>query len=224
MPAEIADFVSEAFYRGSLITEKQHRHSDPLFARPMAFVDTGALAARVRGETSGGRVTERHGRPGVLNTCEADLLARLAAFYHRRGSEWVVIVPYLAQRFEVIHRLTPLIGDSQIAAASVGSVDAYQGGESDVVLYGFTRSNPAGRIGFLRELRRANVAFSRAKSQLVMTGDLGTLLRADDPGFRKLAERLDHHLRDCGDLRAYAEVQEALGGDASVSEGGDHRP
>ncbi|GAA4787665.1 DEAD/DEAH box helicase [Streptomyces ziwulingensis] len=219
MPAEIADFISAAFYRGELITEKEHRHTDPLFDSPMAFVDTAALPARERQEAPGRRAEERHGHKGSFNTCEARLLARLAAFHHRRGSEWVVIVPYRAQRAEVIRHLTPLIGDSQLAAASVGSVDSYQGGEREVVLYGFTRSNPRGRVGFLAELRRVNVAFTRAKSQLVMTGDLSTLLAADDPGFRALADDLHRYLRDHGDLRDYRDVMDALDAAAPAPEG-----
>ncbi|WP_089106459.1 DEAD/DEAH box helicase [Streptomyces hyaluromycini] len=229
MPAEIADFISAAFYRGELLTEKDHRHTDPLFASPMAFVDTAALPDRVRRE-SGGHRAEGRGRKGPFNTCEARLLARLAAFYHRRGSEWVVIVPYLAQRLEVVRHLTPLIGDSQLADASVGSVDSYQGGERDVVLYGFTRSNPEGRIGFLKELRRANVAFTRAKSQLVLTGDLSTLIRANDPGFRTLIEDLHQHLLDRGDLRDYRDVMATLAkavpdtGEAADPHAEGHRP
>ncbi|MFE7113839.1 AAA domain-containing protein [Streptomyces sp. NPDC057654] len=210
MPAEIADFISATFYRGELLTEKVHRHTDPLFASPIAFVNTAALPDHVRRE-SGGRRTEGRGRKGPFNTCEARLLASLAAFYHHRGSEWVVIVPYLAQRLEIIRHLTPLIGDSQLAEASVGSVDSYQGGERDIVLYGFTRSNPEGRIGFLKELRRANVAFTRAKSQLVLAGDLSTLMCADDPGFRTLMGDLHQHLLDRGDLQAYRDVMATLG-------------
>ncbi|MFG3255062.1 DEAD/DEAH box helicase [Streptomyces sp. NPDC048172] len=209
MPAEIADFISASFYRGELLTEKEHQHTDPLFASPMAFVDTAALPDRTRRESAAGRADGSGGK-GSFNTCEARLLAHLAAFYHRRGSEWVVIVPYLAQRREVVRHLTPLIGDSQLADASVGSVDSYQGGEREVVLYGFTRSNPEGRIGFLKELRRANVAFTRAKSQLVLVGDLSTLLRADDPTFRALAEDLHAHLRDRGDLWDYQDVMATL--------------
>ncbi|MFI9227857.1 DEAD/DEAH box helicase [Streptomyces rimosus] len=219
MPAEIADFISTTFYQGKLLTEKEHRHTDPLFGSPMVFVDTAALPERIRRETSGRRAEERFGRKGTLNTCEAKLLARLAAFYHRRAAEWVVIVPYVAQRAEVIRHLTPLIGDSQIAAASVGSVDSYQGGESEVVLYGFTRSNPHGRVGFLKELRRANVAFTRAKKQLVMTGDLSTLLRADDPGFRALAEELHQYLGKHGELRNHQDVMDALDAETTPSQG-----
>ncbi|MEW2163718.1 AAA domain-containing protein [Streptomyces sp. NPDC007084] len=218
MPAEIADFISAAFYRGELLTEKDHTHRDPLFTSPLAFVDTAALPERVRREAGRGR-TEGRGQKGPYNPCEARLLARLAAFYHGRGAEWMVIVPYLAQRLEVVRHLTPLIGDSRLADASVGSVDSYQGGERDVVLYGFTRSNPEGRIGFLKELRRANVAFTRAKSQLVLTGDLGTLMRADDPGFRALLGDLHRHLLERGDLREYRDVMAAL--DETVPDLGD---
>jgi hypothetical protein len=209
MPAEIADFISASFYRGRLLTEKEHRHTDPLFASPMAFVDTSSLPDRARRE-SRTRAAEGRGRKGPFNTCEARLLARLAAFYHDRGAEWVVIVPYLAQRTEVVRHLTPLIGDSELAGASVGSVDSYQGGERDVVLYGFTRSNTDGRIGFLKELRRVNVALTRAKTQLVLTGDLSTLLNADDPGFRTLAENLHRHLLDRGDLWNVQDIMAAL--------------
>ncbi|MEV0279594.1 AAA domain-containing protein [Streptomyces sp. NPDC050610] len=210
MPREIADFISSAFYRGRLVTEKEHLHGGPLFASPMAFVDTGDLQERVRHESAGRRAEERYGRKGVFNTCEARLLALLAAYYHGRGIEWVIIVPYLAQRAAVLAQLSPLIGDSELAEASVGSVDSYQGGERDTVLYGFTRSNSQGRVGFLKELRRANVAFSRAQRQLVMVGDLSTLLRADDPGFRGLAEELHLHLLRCGDLSSYRDVMKRI--------------
>ncbi|MFI0409211.1 AAA domain-containing protein [Actinomadura sp. 3N508] len=67
------------------------------------------------------------------------------------------------------------IGVTEKAALNVGTVDSFQGGEREVILYGFTRSNDAGRVGFLRELRRANVAFTRAQFQLVLVGDLTTL-------------------------------------------------
>jgi hypothetical protein len=218
MPVEIAGFVSSAFYGNRLRTEKDHTHHDPLFDSPLAFVDTGALPARERQESTGSRAQESFGRPGVFNRCEARLLARLAAFYHRRGSEWTVIVPYRAQVAAVIAALSPLIGDAQLAAAQVGTVDSFQGGEREVILYGFTRSNAQGRIGFLKELRRANVAFTRAQRQLVLIGDLGTLLRADDPDFRVLAQDLHEHLRARGDLRAYHDVVAHLA--KAESEGG----
>ncbi|MEU6254153.1 AAA domain-containing protein [Streptomyces sp. NPDC047043] len=219
MPVEIAGFVSSAFYGNLLRTDKEHTHHDPLFDSPIAFVDTGALPARERQESSGGRAQESFGRTGVFNRCEARLLARLAAFYHRRGGDWTVIVPYRAQVAAVVAEVTRLIGDAQRAAASVGTVDSFQGGEREVILYGFTRSNAEGRIGFLKELRRANVAFTRAQRQLVLVGDLNTLLRADDPDFRALVHDLHEHLRSCGDIRAYRDVLERLRQSAAEGDG-----
>ncbi|MER6204730.1 AAA domain-containing protein [Streptomyces sp. NPDC001642] len=219
MPVEIAGFVSTAFYGGLLRTEHDHPHHDPLFSSPIAFVDTGELPARERQELSGRRAGESFGRTGVLNRCEARLLARLAAFYHRRGGDWAVIVPYRAQVSAVVTELTGLIGDAQRAREGVGTVDSFQGGEREVVLYGFTRSNPQGRIGFLKELRRANVAFTRAQRQLVLVGDLGTLLRADDPDFRALAQDLHTHLRRYGDIRSHEDVMALLAKAATEGDG-----
>lgn len=219
MPVEIAGFISTAFYGGRLRTEHDHPHHDPLFGSPISFVDTGELPARERQESSGGRAGESFGRTGVLNHCEARLLARLAAFYHRRGGDWAVIVPYRAQVSAVVTELTRLIGDAQRAREGVGTVDSFQGGEREVILYGFTRSNPEGRIGFLKELRRANVAFTRAQRQLVLAGDLGTLLRADDPGFRALAQDLQSHLRRYGDIRSHGDVMALLAKAATEGDG-----
>jgi superfamily I DNA and/or RNA helicase len=51
------------------------------------------------------------------------------------------------------------------------TVDAFQGREADVAIYSVTRSNPAARVGFLREPARINVALSRARSGLIIIGD-----------------------------------------------------
>lgn len=103
-----------------------------------------------------------------------------------------------------------MIGSTELARLNVGTVDSFQGGERDVILYGFTRSNPDGRVGFLDELRRANVAFTRARYQLVMIGDLGMLIRARDRRFRELARGLQAYLAERGDLRPYQDVRAQL--------------
>ena len=202
MPPAIADFISDSFYEGNLHTAISREHRDLLFRSPLAFVDTASLPPGERQETSG-RGRERWDQPGYTNTAEAELLTELAGHYHRQGREWAVIVPYKAQATQIMNAVTAFIGDAQLARLNVGTVDSFQGGERDVILYGFTRSNREGRVGFLDELRRANVAFSRARYQLVMVGDMGTLTDARDQRFRDLARALRSA---CGRARRPAPV------------------
>ncbi len=209
MPLVIADFISAAFYHKKLKTEVHREHHDPLFRSAMAFVDTARLPPEQRRERSG-RARERWGQPGYTNPIEAELLTELAAFYHQRGVEWAVIVPYKAQVAEITAALTNLIGAADLVKLNVGTVDSFQGGERDVILYGFTRSNADGKVGFLDELRRANVAFTRAKHQLVLLGDMSTLTMASDPGFRQLAQSLRDHVAYQGDIRQYIEIRDRL--------------
>jgi hypothetical protein len=209
MPAAIAEFISAAFYQQKLRTGVTREHRDPLFSRPMAFVDTARLPEAQRYEKS---ATEREqwGQRGYINPAEADLLTELAAAHHRRGSEWAVIVPYKAQVARITTALIRLVGDAALIGLNVGTVDSFQGGERDVILYGFTRSNPGGNVGFLDELRRANVAFTRARRQLVLVGDMHTLTQARDKRFRDLACSLRAYLAEHGDIRQYRDVREQM--------------
>lgn len=208
MPAVIADFISSAFYDGRLDTDVVRPHQDDLFAKQFAFVDTASLPAATRRETKAD--AEAFGRPGYVNEAEAELLVRLAAHYHRLRAEWAVIVPYLAQSDLIRSHLNGIVGSSAIVELNVGTVDSFQGGERDVILYGFTRSNSGGRVGFLDELRRANVAFTRAKQQLVLVGDLGMLADANNARFRALVRKLRDHLLDHGDIRSYQDIRDRL--------------
>ncbi|HKS47084.1 MAG TPA: AAA domain-containing protein [Amycolatopsis sp.] len=203
MPKVIADFVSDTFYDGKLRTMVTRVHDDDVFASPLAFVDLSDLPEAKRRERSTGQ--------GRENVAEARLLSRLATHYHVRGKEWALIVPYAAQRRLVVSILQEHIPDQDVVQSGVGTVDSFQGGERDVILYGFTRSNSAAQVGFLDELRRANVAFTRAKQQLVLVGDLEMLLRARDTGFRELMRKLHEHLLADGDLRRSAEIWHGIG-------------
>lgn len=209
MPAVIADFISSAFYDGQLATDVARPHRDDLFAEQFAFVDTSSLPMATRRETKAD--AERFGRPGFVNEAEAELLVRLAAHYHRLRTEWAIIVPYLAQVDLIRSRLNGIVGNSAIVELNVGTVDSFQGGERDVILYGFTRSNDGGRVGFLDELRRANVAFTRAKQQLVLIGDLRMLADANNAQFRALLRELRDYLREHGEIQRYQDIRDRLG-------------
>ena len=71
-------------------------------------------------------------------------------------------------------------------SVEVRSVDGYQGREKDIIIISAVRSNRAGRVGFLRDWRRLNVAVTRAKSGLIVVGDSATLSR--DPNWKAFIE------------------------------------
>src|SRR5690606_21323629 len=115
------------------------------------------------------------GGEGVRNPGEAALLlARLEALLAAglAPEEVAVIVPYAAQvallRDEAARRGLP-------EAVEIDTVDAFQGREKDAILLGLVRSNAAGEIGFLGDLRRMNVAITRARRHLFVVGDSATL-------------------------------------------------
>jgi superfamily I DNA and/or RNA helicase len=58
---------------------------------------------------------------------------------------------------------------------SINTVDAFQGQERDIIAISFVRSNDKGEVGFLADIRRTNVAMTRAKKRLIMIGDSATL-------------------------------------------------
>ena len=71
---------------------------------------------------------------------------------------------------------------------TVNTVDGFQGQERDVVIISLVRSNNDGQIGFLRDLRRMNVAITRARMKLVILGDAATL--GKHPFYRKLIDSI----------------------------------
>jgi superfamily I DNA and/or RNA helicase len=67
---------------------------------------------------------------------------------------------------------------------SVNTVDGFQGQERDIIVISLVRSNDDGQIGFLRDLRRMNVAITRARMKLIILGDCETMTR--HPFYRQL--------------------------------------
>lgn len=86
-----------------------------------------------------------------------------------------IISPYSAQVSLIREHLS-----DHSAHPEINSIDAFQGREKDVVILSLVRSNAEGTVGFLGEMRRINVAMTRAKKQLVIIGDSETLSRDTD--------------------------------------------
>ena len=142
-----------------------------------------------------------------LNQIEVDevisLLERLETSYAElgiRGKTVGVITGYLAQKaalrqkISVKSHLWTFINDVE-----VNTVDAYQGRERDIIIYSVVRSNPKGKIGFLRDDRRLNVALSRARELLIIVGDEDIEfadVRGDNP-FYTVIQHIRSHPNEC---------------------------
>lgn len=114
---------------------------------------------------------QRRGSTSYENPCEANLVQKIVETLLKCGlkpKHIGVITPYDDQ-VELLHTLLPIDG------LEIKSVDGFQGREKEVIIISFVRSNDRGDIGFLADLRRLNVAITRAKRKLIMIGDSTTL-------------------------------------------------
>ena len=106
-----------------------------------------------------------------LNPSEARLVARKVREILEAGvvaADVAVIAPYAAQ----VRRLREELA---VPGLEIDSVDGFQGREKEAVVLSLVRSNPEGEIGFLADVRRMNVALTRARRKLLVIGDSATL-------------------------------------------------
>ena len=138
---------------------------------PMLFVDTSSV------DEDG----ERHLKDSksIINEIEAEIAIKLANDYLKVGlteDDIGIISPY-ADQVKIIQEKTPV---------EVKTVDGFQGREKEIIIISTVRSNENGNIGFLRDLRRLNVAITRAKRKLIIIGNINTL--KTNPTYARLIE------------------------------------
>jgi superfamily I DNA and/or RNA helicase len=166
MNARIMAFPSEALYGGALRAHPAvaERAVD---SAPLELVDT---AGRGFEEGSPEGSDSRHNE-GEAALCVAEVERVLALGVPPGGV--AVISPYDAQ----VQRLRELLAAHLEAGLEVDTVDGFQGREKDAVVVSLVRSNEDGEVGFLSDVRRMNVALTRARSKLVVIGDGATVSR-----------------------------------------------
>lgn len=195
MKDEIMRFSSEWFYGGKVQTAPQVQNRSILdWEDAFTWVDTSELDRDEDEKLFQEQfVGESYGR---VNRGEAMLtLSTLQDYLTKIGKQRIldeqidvgVISPYRAQ----VQYLKQLIRKRDFFKPyrhliSVNTVDGFQGQERDIILISMVRSNDDGMIGFLRDLRRMNVAITRARMKLIILGNVGTLTR--HPFYKKLYE------------------------------------
>ena len=179
MREEIMGFSSNWFYQGQLKAAPEVSHRGILrIDSPLEWIDTSLLDIPEEEQTENG---------SRINQAEAQIAIRqLHDYIEKIGKDRIlderidfgVISPYKAQvqylrqliRWDAFFRpLRELI--------TIHTVDGFQGQERDVILISLVRANERGRIGFLNDLRRMNVAITRARMKLLILGDSATIAR-----------------------------------------------
>ena len=189
MNEEIMRFSSDWFYDGKVKSAPQVKHRSILdYDIPMEWIATDADGEEFVGESF-----------GRINKKEAEqTLDILKQYFTKIGKTRIleeridvgVISPYRAQ----VQYLRHLVKRDAFfkpyrQLISINTVDGFQGQERDVILISLVRSNDDGQIGFLRDLRRMNVAITRARMKLIILGNPDTMTR--HPFYRKLYEYIE---------------------------------
>jgi predicted DNA helicase len=168
MNARIMAFPSEALYGGRLRAHPAAAgRALPGDDAPLEVVDTSGMGHEE--ETPPG--SESRVNPGEAELVASEVRALLA-----RGvapGDVAVISPYDGQ----VQRLRDLLGPEVEAGLEVDTVDGFQGREKEAVVVSLVRANPDGEVGFLADVRRMNVAITRARAKLVVVGDGATVSR-----------------------------------------------
>ena len=194
MNDDIMRFSSNYFYDGQVESAPEVRFRGILdLDTPMVWIDTSEfdLPKDSSVDFKEQFVGESYGR---VNPAEAEVtLMALQHYFSKIGKQRLlderidvgIISPYRAQ-VQLLRRL--LMKREYFKPfrrmISVNTVDGFQGQERDVIVISLVRSNDEGQIGFLRDLRRMNVAITRARMKVIILGDRQTLTR--HPFYRQL--------------------------------------
>ena len=212
MNDDIMKFSSDWFYHGQVESDDSVKHRSVLdFEHPIQWIDGNEMLQQVNEELKDEEklnidfteqfIGENHGR---INKAEAELvLSTLNNYINKIGKErflaerldvgiispYKVQTQYLRQQIRKREEFRPF---RQVI--SVNTVDGFQGQERDIIIISLVRSNDNGQIGFLSDLRRMNVAMTRARMKLIIFGDKATLQH--HTFYRKLIQYVDEVTKD----------------------------
>ncbi|GAA4408507.1 AAA domain-containing protein [Nibrella viscosa] len=175
MHEHIMGYSSQVFYQNNL---KAHtsvaRHAlfegDP----SLVFVDTAGCGFE---EKPDGTSSTNPEEAALLVRHLTQLVAGLSQYYAPPDFPTIAVISPYKQQIAILKdqiQHTPELQPYR-ASLSVNTIDSFQGQERDIVYISLVRSNTEGEIGFLADIRRMNVAMTRARKKLVIVGDSATL-------------------------------------------------
>ena len=186
MHPEISIFPSNTFYDGRLrdgpdmkSLRQQPWHANELLG-PYRFFD---VSGQHQSDTKGHSLINR----AEINIAIA-LVRRVLNDFHDVNFKGKIgiITPYKSQLRELKRSFIDKYGNSVTDFIEFNTTDAFQGRESEIIIFSCVRAQTSGSVGFLADIRRMNVGLTRAKSSLWVLGNSETLMRGEF--WRKLIE------------------------------------
>ena len=178
MNEKIMRYPSDALYAGKLRAHPSVAHHS-IDSRPLELIDTAGRG--FEDETPEGSESKQN--PGEADLAAAEVRKLLAL--GMRAQDVAVISPYDAQ----VQKIRQLLAD--LPDLEIDTVDGFQGREKEAVVVSLVRSNPEGDLGFVADIRRVNVAITRARKKLIVIGDRATVARHPFyAGFVRYAESI----------------------------------
>jgi len=186
-------WASNELYEGKLVADPSvsgHLLKDICESElgPMLFIDTAGFELRESIPASDSLLEDDLSK---MNEGEAKLVVKHLAELLASGlspKDIAVITPYNAQVALIRELLTQ---ENIQKKLEIGSVDGFQGREKEAVIISLVRSNESGTIGFLEEVRRTNVAITRARRHVCIIADSSTLER--HPFYQRLFQYIEEH-------------------------------
>ena len=195
MVEPIGKLISTCFYEGKL--ESSGPEIDKVLSkvlpRPVTWLTTSKLP----------NSREESANSSFHNSCEVTVVFQWlkqlnqAATEAQRNYKVAVLSGYAAQLKLLKRSLNAEQSGLQALAIECNTVDAFQGREADIVIYSVTRSNQDGKIGFLRDEARLNVALSRGRVGLLIVGDHQFYRSLSHSPLSDVLHYIEQHPEDC---------------------------
>ncbi|MCC3453011.1 MAG: protein kinase [Microcoleus sp. PH2017_08_TRC_O_A] len=195
MVAPIGDLVSECFYDSQLKSARTDldQHLRSVLPQPVTWLTTTKLQ----------NSREQSANSSFNNICEVNVIVQFlkqlnqTALKAQKKYSVAVLTGYAAQLKLLDRNLASELNNWQALKVECNTVDAFQGREADIAVYSVTRSNKEGKVGFLRDAERLNVALSRGKVGLVIVGDHYFCRTSHDNPLHRVLDYVESHHENC---------------------------
>jgi superfamily I DNA and/or RNA helicase len=200
MVAPIGELVSECFYESQLKSARTDvdKNLSKVLPKPVTWLTTTKLP----------NFHEQSANSSFNNACEVKVIVQLLKQLNQMAEEAqkkysvAVLTGYAAQLKLLNRNLASLLNNWQALTVECNTVDAFQGREADIAVYSVTRSNKEGKVGFLGDAERLNVALSRGKVGLVIVGDHYFCRTSHDNPLHRVLDYVERHPENCALMEA----------------------